>query len=165
MRRASGLARCIGNYAVASCSATWQPFSSPVASCVSYYLSGCIRPSIPCFAQYSTSISHVTTDPPIVSRNREPETGLQHSIRNRIMIRGGPLSVAEYMQETLTNPLSGFYMHEDVFGRAGHFVTSPEISQMFGEVCIHANTQAAIVSIQCLYLTQLPVIVAHVLHE
>lgn len=38
------------------------------------------------------------------------------------------------MQDALTSPHGGFYMHRDVFGAAGHFTTSPEISQMFGEV-------------------------------
>lgn len=48
--------------------------------------------------------------------------------------RGGPISIAEYMEEVLTNPKSGFYINNDVFGAGGDFITSPEVSQMFGEV-------------------------------
>lgn len=39
------------------------------------------------------------------------------------------------MRQVLVNPLSGYYMKGDVFGSQGDFITSPEISQMFGEVC------------------------------
>ena len=38
------------------------------------------------------------------------------------------------MQEVLTNPQAGYYISRDVFGTDGDFTTSPEISQLFGEV-------------------------------
>jgi len=46
----------------------------------------------------------------------------------------GPISIADYMAACLGDPEHGYYVGRDPFGRAGDFITAPEISQMFGEL-------------------------------
>ena len=50
----------------------------------------------------------------------------------RLIHAHGPITVAQYMQHALGDPVHGYYISRDPFGR--DFTTSPEVSQIFGEL-------------------------------
>ncbi len=54
-----------------------------------------------------------------------------------------------YMNLCLSHPTDGYYMNpaNAVFGKRGDFITSPEISQVFGEV------RGVICSLGCSWVT------------
>jgi len=61
------------------------------------------------------------------------ELPLADVLREEILSKG-PITFHHYMDRCLLHEQHGYYMKKDVFNTKGDFITSPEISQMFGEM-------------------------------
>lgn len=58
---------------------------------------------------------------------------MKSHLQNLIKING-TISVNSFMNEALFHPEFGYYTNLNPFGKTGDFITSPEISQVFGEM-------------------------------
>lgn len=73
-------------------------------------------------------------DPELFLATKEVMSPLAKQLLSYIKVKG-PITLHDYMAQCLNDPQFGYYqLHKSKIGETGDFITSPEVSQLFGEM-------------------------------
>lgn len=81
----------------------------------------------------SLTVSSPPTSTSTDQRHQHQRNDL-HQLLAKVINVTGPLPLSQFMRQCLTHPKLGYYTSRDPLGASGDFITSPEVSQMFGEM-------------------------------